>query len=142
AHVPLRTLLVQLARRCRKYQASLVVATQNAGDLLASDEGTVIATNPAIVLLGGHRGAETARMRDAFSLTDEQRRFLERAGRGDFLLLAGARRLPVHVEAPPLHHDLLTAPRGRRASVRGRSAAPRRCACAVPVPAPWRPPTR
>ena len=33
-HRPLRDLLVQLARRCRKYGASLVVATQNAQDLL------------------------------------------------------------------------------------------------------------
>ena len=108
AHPPLRTLLVQLARRCRKYGASLVVATQNAGDLLATPEGTVVATNPAVVLLGGHRGAETARMEAAFALTTAQRRFLESAGRGEFLLLAGSRRLPVRVEVSPLHHALLT----------------------------------
>jgi type IV secretory pathway VirB4 component len=108
AHPPLRTLLVQLARRCRKYRASLVVATQNAGDLLATPEGTVVATNPAIVLLGGHRGAETQRMEDAFALTPAQRQSLESAGRGDFLLLAGARRLPIHIEVSPLHHALLT----------------------------------
>jgi type IV secretory pathway VirB4 component len=108
AHPPLRTLLVQLARRCRKYRASLVVATQNAGDLLSTPEGTVVATNPAIVLLGGHRGVETALMEEAFSLTAQQRRFLEGAGRGDFLLLAGARRIPMHVEVSPLHHSLLT----------------------------------
>jgi hypothetical protein len=115
AHPPLRTLLVQLARRCRKYRASLVVATQNAGDLLATPEGTVVATNPAIVLLGGHRGAETARMEEAFALTTAQRRFLEGAGRGDFLLLAGARRLPIHVDVSPLHHALLTGqPMARR----------------------------
>jgi hypothetical protein len=108
AHPPLRTLLVQLARRCRKYHASLVVATQNAGDLLATPEGTVVATNPAIVLLGGHRGAETSLMEDTFALTPQQRRFLEAAGRGDFLLLAGTRRLPMHVDVSSLHHALLT----------------------------------
>ena len=43
-HRPLRDLLVQLARRCRKYGASLVVATQNSQDLLGTDEGSVIAT--------------------------------------------------------------------------------------------------
>jgi Helicase HerA, central domain len=108
AHPPLRALLVQLARRCRKYRASLVVATQNAGDLFATPEGTVIATNPAIVLLGGHRGRETALMEDGFALTDAHRRFLESAGRGDFLLIAGNRRLPIHVDVSPLHHALLT----------------------------------
>ena len=107
AHAPLRRLLTQLARRCRKYGVSLVVATQNAGDLLATEEGTVVATNPALILLGGHRGAETARMQGAYGLTDAQRRSLEAAGRGDFLLLAGDRRLGVHVEQPPLHHALL-----------------------------------
>jgi hypothetical protein len=108
AHAPLRRLLTQLARRCRKYGVSLVVATQNAGDLLATEEGTVVATNPAIILLGGHRGAETARMQRAYGLTDAQRRSLEAAGRGDFLLIAGDRRLGVHVEQSALHHALLT----------------------------------
>src|SRR4030081_3379332 len=89
AHAPLRSLLAQLARRCRKYGASLVIATQNAGDLLSSEEGRVMATNPAIVLLGGHRGAETMRMEQAYALTPRQRASLEGAARGEVLLLAG-----------------------------------------------------
>jgi hypothetical protein len=108
AHPPLRALLVQLARRCRKYGASLVVATQNAQDLLGTDEGSVVATNCAIVLLGGHRAAETARMGEAFGLTGAQRRFLESAARGEFLLLAGDRRLEIRIDVPPLHRDILT----------------------------------
>ena len=109
AHRPLRELLVQLARRCRKYGASLVVATQNAQDLLSSDEGSVIATNCAVVLLGGHRAAETARMEHAFGLTEAQRRFLETASRGEFLLLAGDRRVSMRIEVPELHRAILTA---------------------------------
>ncbi|HET9052354.1 MAG TPA: DUF87 domain-containing protein, partial [Candidatus Dormibacteraeota bacterium] len=108
AHAPLRRLLAQLARRCRKYRASLVIATQNAGDLLSTEEGRVMATNPAIVLLGGHRGAETLRMEQAYALTPRQRASLEGAARGEFLLLAGARRVPIRIEASPLHHALLT----------------------------------
>jgi hypothetical protein len=110
AHRPLRDLLVQLARRCRKYSASLVVATQNAQDLLSSDEGSVIATNCAVVLLGGHRAAETARMERAFGLTEAQRGFLETACRGEFLLLAGDRRVSMRIEVPDLHRGILTAP--------------------------------
>jgi hypothetical protein len=109
AHAPLRSLLAQLARRCRKYGASLVIATQNAGDLLSSEEGRVMATNPAIVLLGGHRGAETMRMEQAYALTPRQRASLEGAARGEFLLLAGSRRVPIRIEASPLHHSLLVA---------------------------------
>ena len=108
AHRPLRDLLVQLARRCRKYNASLVVATQNAQDLLGTDEGSVIATNCAVVLLGGHRAAETARMELAFGLTEAQRGFLESASRGEFLLIAGDRRVAMRIEVPDLHRAILT----------------------------------
>ncbi|MHB8718592.1 MAG: VirB4 family type IV secretion system protein [Candidatus Dormibacteria bacterium] len=119
AHPPLRTLLVQLARRCRKQGASLVVATQNIDDLLRTDDGAVVVTNCATALLGGHRSAEVARLVQAFGLTEPQRRFLEHAGRGEFLLLAGARRLEVRVEAPPLHADLLQPRRWGRNPLRG-----------------------
>jgi hypothetical protein len=99
---------VQLARRCRKYGASLVVASQNAQDLLGTDEGSVIATNCAVVLLGGHRAAETARMERAFGLTAAQRGFLESASRGEFLLIAGDRRVAMRIEVPELHRSILT----------------------------------
>ena len=108
-HPPLRALLVQLARRCRKHSASLVVATQNAQDLLGTDEGSVVATNCAVVLLGGHRAAETARMERAFGLTADQRRFLEAAARGEFLLIAGDRRVTMRVDVPSEQRAILTA---------------------------------
>ncbi|MFN2450887.1 MAG: hypothetical protein ABR541_00880, partial [Candidatus Dormibacteria bacterium] len=100
-HAALRTLLVQLARRCRKYDTSLVVLTQNASDLLRSDDGVVVLTNPSIALLGGHRGIELQRIHTAFSLTEGQRQLLESAGRGEFLLLAGHRRLAVQIREGP-----------------------------------------
>jgi hypothetical protein len=106
-HPPLRELLVQLARRCRKYGASLVVATQNVEDLLRSEEGSVVATNCATVLLGGHRAAEAAQMERAFGLTEGQRRFVEHACRGEFLLLAGRRRCEIRVDVPELHRSIL-----------------------------------
>ena len=110
AHPALRDLLVQLARRCRKYGASLVVATQNVEDLLRTDEGAVVATNCATVLLGGHRAAEAERMERAFGLTAGQRRFVEHAARGEFLLLAGRRRCELRVDVPELHRAILTPP--------------------------------
>jgi hypothetical protein len=106
-HAPLRELLVQLARRCRKYGASLVVATQNVEDLLRTEEGTVVATNCATVLLGGHRAAEARQMESAFGLTEGQRRFVEHAARGEFLLLAGRRRCEIRVDMPAVHRSIL-----------------------------------
>jgi hypothetical protein len=97
----IRRFVVSLARRIRKYDGSLVFATQNPGDLLSSDQGAVVATNPAILFLGAQRPGEAAKLEAAFHLSHQQRAFLEAARRGDFLLAAGTDRLTVRVQAPP-----------------------------------------
>ena len=112
AHPALRELLGQLARRCRKYGSSLVVATQNVQDLLRSDEGTVVASNCSVVFCGGHRAVEVETMERAFGLTAEQQRRLERAGRGEFLLIAGSRRGMVRVDLPPAYGAMIAGRAG------------------------------
>ena len=102
-----RRFLVRLARRVRKYQGSLCLVTQNAGDLLASDQGLVLATNPATMFLGAQRQAEAQRLQRAFGLTDSQVDFLATAHRGEFLLLAGERRHRVRVEANPWQLEMV-----------------------------------
>ena len=97
----IRRFVVSLARRIRKYEGSLVFATQNPGDLLSSDQGTVVATNPAVVFFGAQRPGEAAKLQETFHLSTRQRAFLETARRGDFLLAAGPDRLAVQVQAPP-----------------------------------------
>jgi len=97
----IRRFVVSLARRIRKYDGSLVFATQNPGDLLSSDQGTVVATNPAVVFFGAQRPGEAAKLQDTFHLSTHQRAFLEGARRGEFLVAAGADRLAVQVQAPP-----------------------------------------
>jgi hypothetical protein len=97
----IRRFVVNLARRIRKYDGSLVFATQNPGDLMSSDQGTVVATNPALVFFGPQRPGEAAKLQESFRLSGQQRSFLESAVRGEFLLAAGADRLAIHVEAPP-----------------------------------------
>src|SRR5207245_7171575 len=78
----IRRFVVSLARRIRKYDGSLVFATQNPGDLLTSDQGAVVATNPAMVFFGAQRPGEAAKLQDAFRLSPQQRAFLEAAHRG------------------------------------------------------------
>ena len=97
----IRRFVVSLARRIRKYDGSLVFATQNPGDLLSSEQGSVVATNPAMVFFGAQRPGEAAKLQQAFHLSPGQRTYLEVAHRGDFLLAAGADRLEVQVKAPP-----------------------------------------
>jgi type IV secretory pathway VirB4 component len=103
----IRRFVVSLARRIRKYDGSLVFATQNPGDLLSSDQGAVVATNPAVLFLGAQRPGEAAKLEAAFHLSHQQRAFLEAARRGDFLLSAGPDRLTMRVEAPPWQEDAM-----------------------------------
>src|SRR2546425_10907500 len=88
----IRRFVVGLARRIRKYDGSLVFATQNPGDLLSSDQGSVVATNPAVVFFGPQRPGEAAKLQESFRLSTQQRSFLESAARGEFLLAAGPDR--------------------------------------------------
>jgi type IV secretory pathway VirB4 component len=104
-----RKFLVRLARRIRKYQGSLCVVTQNAGDLLASEHGLVLATNVATLFLGAQRPAEAQRLQRAYGLTESQAEKLSHAQRGEFLLLAGDSRHRMRVEVPPWHAAMLTA---------------------------------
>jgi hypothetical protein len=97
----IRRFVVSLARRIRKYHGSLVFATQNPGDLLSSEAGAVVATNPALQFFGAQRPGEAAKLQKAFHLSEAQRGGLGAARRGEFLLAAGASRIPVHVMAPP-----------------------------------------
>src|SRR5262249_12796625 len=112
----IRRFVVSLARRIRKYDGSLVFATQNPGDLLSSDQGAVVATNPAIVFFGAQRPSEAARLQQTFHLSPQQRGFLETAHRGDFLLAAGSDRLALGVKAPAWQEEAMRrarpAPRG------------------------------
>lgn len=107
----IRRFVVSLARRIRKYDGSLVFATQNPGDLLTSDQGSVVATNPALVFFGAQRPGEAAKLQEAFHLSPQQRTFLETAHRGDFLLSAGADRLAVQIQAPPWQEQMMRTAR-------------------------------
>ncbi|MGB9483304.1 MAG: DUF87 domain-containing protein, partial [Candidatus Dormiibacterota bacterium] len=106
---PLQRLMAQLARRIRKYQGSLVLLTQSAGDLLGSAPGEVMAVNSATMLLGSQHPAAAVRLQQGFLLDDDQRQWLERATRGQFLLLLGPRRSPIQIETAEQYHRLLSS---------------------------------
>jgi hypothetical protein len=124
----IRRFVVSLARRIRKYDGSLVFATQNPGDLLSSEQGAVVATNPALLFMGAQRPGEAAKLESAYHLSHEQRSFLESARRGDFLLAAGADRLAIHVQAPPWQEEAmqLSRERARPPPITGRLIRVRR----------------
>jgi hypothetical protein len=111
----IRRFVVNLARRIRKYDGALVFATQNPGDLLSSDAGAVVATNPAILFLGAQRPGEAQKLQRVFQLSDDQRAGLEVARRGEFLLAAASERLPIQVRAAPWQDRLIKGTDARHA---------------------------
>jgi hypothetical protein len=106
-HEPIRRFMVRLARRIRKYQGSLILVSQNPGDLFDTRDGAVLATNPSLLLLGSQKRSEAIKLQRAYSLTEPQVNFLETAERGDFLLVAGLNRIPLHVMAAPWMDELI-----------------------------------
>ena len=111
-HEPIRRFLIRLARRIRKYGGSLILVSQNPGDFFDTKDGAVLATNPSILLLGSQKHSEATKLQKAFNLTEPQVNYLETAQRGDFLLVAGPNRVPVHVMAPPWMDELIVMSRG------------------------------
>lgn len=111
-HEPIRRFLIRLARRIRKYGGSLILVSQNPGDFFETKDGAVLATNPSILLLGSQKHSEASKLQKAFNLTERQVNYLETAERGDFLLVAGPNRVPVHVMVPPWMDELIVASRG------------------------------
>jgi hypothetical protein len=111
-HEPIRRFLIRLARRIRKYGGSLILVSQNPGDFFETKDGAVLATNPSILLLGSQKHSEAIKLQKAFNLTERQVNYLETAERGDFLLVAGPNRVPVHVMVPPWMDELIVKSRG------------------------------
>ena len=111
-HEPIRRFLIRLARRIRKYGGSLILVSQNPGDFFETKDGAVLATNPSILLLGSQKHSEALKLQKSFNLTERQVNYLETAERGDFLLVAGPNRVPVHIMAPPWMDEMIVSSRG------------------------------
>jgi hypothetical protein len=116
-HPVIRKFLVRLARRIRKYEGSLLIATQNASDLVSTPEGLVLATNPAILLLGHQRSGEARQLAHVFALTDRQADALHNARRGEFLMLAGPARVALRIDPPRWQRELILS---SKVSIRGQ----------------------
>ena len=55
---------------------------------------------------------EGVKLQKAFDLTERQVNYLETAERGDFLLIAGPNRVPVHIMAPPWMDEMIVKSTG------------------------------
>jgi hypothetical protein len=100
--------LANLARRARKRYLALVTITQNP-ELFATDEwGSVVAANAATKVLKKQDRTSADAITNRFQLTSGERQRLLTFGKHEALLLAGGKRVIIHVEASPLEHRLAT----------------------------------
>jgi hypothetical protein len=100
--------LANLARRARKRYLALVTITQNP-ELFANDEwGSVVAANAATKVLKKQDHTSADAITQRFQLTAGERQRMLTFGKHEALLLAGGKRVIIHIEASPMEHALAT----------------------------------
>ncbi len=92
-------LLNELARRIRKYNGGLWVATQQLTDLLSSEEGKNLLALCETKMLFRQDVSSSDGIRDTFHLSEAQVHFLRTAGRGETLYMTSKEILAVEILA-------------------------------------------
>lgn len=104
--------LAAMARRARKYWLGLVCISQDVADFLGCDQGRTVLGNAAMKLLLKQDSTTIDPVAAALRLSDEERRFLLAAGKGEGLFFARGAHVALTIEASPAEHRLATtAPR-------------------------------
>lgn len=102
--------LFRLAKAARKRRAGLVVVTQDAADLLATDLGQAVAANAATQILMRQAPQAIDPITAAFGLTSDEARMLLTAPRGHGLLLGASHRVGFRAVASPREHTWCHGP--------------------------------
>ena len=80
------TFLETLARRIRKRNGGLLVASQNFLEFTSSEQGRAVLTNTAVRILLRQSTMDIAEVKSVFKLTDGESSFLLQAGVGEMLI--------------------------------------------------------
>jgi type IV secretory pathway VirB4 component len=91
--------LLNAIKRGRKYGLAVTTITQDVEDFLNSSYGKPIITNSAIVFLMKQSQATIDLCGQTFALSEGEKQFLLQAERGQGLIMASQRRVPVYVLA-------------------------------------------
>ncbi len=98
--------LEELSRRARKYNLHLRMVTQNVDDFLASKAGQTIMQNASMKMLMHHDSTSLDTITRAFQLSEEERKFLEIAPKGQGLFFCRSSHVPIMVVASDLEYEL------------------------------------
>jgi conjugal transfer ATP-binding protein TraC len=113
-HADTAAFLFRLVKTARKRRAGLTLVTQDVSDVLSNPDGEAVITNSALQILMKQSPQAMPRLADLFRLTRAEQSWLLNAQRGDGLLVAQGRRVPIKV--------LATAEEARLIETRERSA--------------------
>jgi type IV secretory pathway VirB4 component len=91
--------LLNAVKRGRKYGLAITTITQDVEDFLNSPYGKPIITNSAITFLMKQSPATINLVGQVFALSEGEKQFLLQAERGQGLILAGQRKVPVYILA-------------------------------------------
>jgi conjugal transfer ATP-binding protein TraC len=89
--------LLNAVKRGRKYNLAITNITQDVEDFLNSPYGRPIITNSAIVFLMKQSSATIDLCGQVFALSEGEKQFLLQAERGQGIILAGQRKVPVYI---------------------------------------------
>jgi len=108
--------LAEMARRFRKRNAGVHLATQHGDDLGASQGAKVIRDTAAITLLFRQTAASVGAVAELFGLNEVEARELVTLDRGESVLLLGPNHIPLYTVIPPEWYPLWTTNPGERAT--------------------------
>lgn len=99
--------LRDVAKRIRKYEGCLIIASQNVVDFLdpaVSRFGQAVLDNPSYKILLNQGDKDLEVLTNLVRLTEAERELLSGAKRGEGLLVAGNQRIHIKIEAS--HHEM------------------------------------
>ncbi len=100
--------LAEMARRFRKRNAGVHIATQHGGDLSASQQAVVIRDTAALTILFRQTAASVPSVASLFGLNEVEARELMTLDRGESVLLMGPNHIPLYTVIPPDWYPLWT----------------------------------
>lgn len=99
--------LEKAARRIRKRNGSLLVASQNFREFTRSDEGMAVLSNSETKFLLGQDPNDVDSIQGQFRLSDGEITFLETAGLGEFLVKTTTQSAHGYTRAFPMEHRII-----------------------------------
>lgn len=98
-HADTAAFLFRLIKTARKRRAGLTLITQDVSDVLSHPDGEALITNSALQILLRQAPQAMPRLAELFRLTQAEQSYLLGAQRGEALLIAQGRRVPLQVVA-------------------------------------------